>query len=106
MASSSSSNDLQQVLAPLYQRASEAEDRLARLEAALATKQDSGYQDLLKKFDELKLNLEDARTLQDSEREKVLKEVQQLASENAKLQYRIIHLVRALEEANSKTTSN
>ncbi|KAK1378749.1 hypothetical protein POM88_025493 [Heracleum sosnowskyi] len=81
-------------------------DRLARLEAALATKQDSGYHDLLKKFDELKLNLEDARTLQDSEREKVLKEVQRLASENAKLQYRIIHLVRALEEADSKTTSN
>lgn len=79
---------------------------MARLEATLASKQDSGYQDLLKKFNELQLTLEDARTLQDSEREKVLKEVQQLASENAKLQYRIIHLVRALEEADSKTTSN
>ncbi|KAL8133404.1 uncharacterized protein LOC141710800 [Apium graveolens] len=102
----SSSNDLQQVLKPLYNRASEAEDRLARLEVALASKQDSGYQDLLKKFNELQLTLEDARTLQDSEREKVLKEVQQLASENAKLQYRILHLVRALEEADSKTISN
>lgn len=79
---------------------------MARLEADFASKQDSGYQDLLKKFNELQLKLEDARTLQDFEREKALKEVQQLASENAKLQYRIIHLVRALKEADSKTTSN
>ncbi|KAL1821032.1 hypothetical protein DCAR_0417406 [Daucus carota subsp. sativus] len=107
MASSSPrSNDLKEVLKPLYKRASEAEDRLARLEAAIASKQDSGYQDLLKKFNELQLKLEDARTSQDSEKEKALKEVQQLASENARLQYRILHLLRALEEAESKTTSN
>lgn len=31
-----------------------------------------------------------------------MKEVQRLATENAKLEYRIVHLVRAVEEVRSK----
>ncbi|KAK3039616.1 hypothetical protein RJ639_027207 [Escallonia herrerae] len=95
-------NDLQEVLKPFHQRASEAEDRLARLEAAIASKEDSGKEELVKKVAELESQLDVAKKEQDSEREKALKEVKKLAVENAKLQYRITHLVQALKEADSK----
>ncbi|KAA8518120.1 hypothetical protein F0562_015594 [Nyssa sinensis] len=95
------SSDLQGALKPFYQRASEAEDRLARLEAALASKKDAGNEELLKMVSELQSKLEGAQ----AEREKALKEVQKISVENAKLQYRITHLVRALEEADCKLAS-
>ncbi|XP_011075352.1 uncharacterized protein LOC105159847 [Sesamum indicum] len=96
------SNNLEEILRPFYQRASEAEDRLARLEASLAGKKESGNEELLKLADELQSRLETAKAEQVAEREKAMKEVQYLTAENAKLQYRIIHLVRALKEADSK----
>lgn len=95
------SNDLQEFLKPFHLRASEAEDRLARLEAAFADKIESGNEELLKKVGEVQLDLEDAK----AEREKALKQVQQLSADNAKLQYRITHLVRALHEADSRLAS-
>ncbi|XP_050381830.1 uncharacterized protein LOC126798811 [Argentina anserina] len=61
-------------LKPFYQRASEAEDRLTRLEAALISKDES------KLISELQ------------------EENKKLATENAKLQYRIRHLVRAIRD--------
>ncbi|KAK3014642.1 hypothetical protein RJ639_008710 [Escallonia herrerae] len=77
-------------------------DRLARLEAAIASKEDSGKEELVKKVAELENQLDVAKKEQVSEREKALKEVKKLAVENAKLQYRIAHLVQALKEADSK----
>uniref|UniRef100_A0A5B6YJI1 Uncharacterized protein n=1 Tax=Davidia involucrata TaxID=16924 RepID=A0A5B6YJI1_DAVIN len=96
------SSDLQGVLKPFHHRASEAEDRLARLEAALASKKDAENEELLKMVSDLQSKLEDAK----AEREKALKDVKNLATENAKLQYRITHLVRAVEEADCKLTSS
>ncbi|KAI3471624.1 hypothetical protein Pfo_028274 [Paulownia fortunei] len=91
------SNNLAEILIPFYQRASEAEDRLARLEASLPETKEQ-----LKLVGELQSKLENAKAEQVAEREKAMKEVQHLTAENAKLQYRIIHLVRALKEADSK----
>ncbi|KAI3830189.1 hypothetical protein L1987_04323 [Smallanthus sonchifolius] len=93
--------DLQEALKPFHQRASEAEERLARLEAAFATTKDSGNKELSNKVAELQKLLEDAKSEQLAEREKGLKEVQRVTEENAKLRYRITHLARALEKASS-----
>ncbi|KAI3526050.1 hypothetical protein L1887_05214 [Cichorium endivia] len=92
-------NNLQDALKPFHQRASEAEERLARLEAALSTKKDSGNDELSNKVDQLQRMLEDEKAEKLAEREKALKEVQKANEENAKLRYRITHLVRALEKA-------
>ncbi|KVH87388.1 hypothetical protein Ccrd_025380 [Cynara cardunculus var. scolymus] len=78
------SNDIQAALKPFHQRASDAEERLARLEAAIATTKDSGNEELSNK---------------------ALKEVKWVTEENAKLRYRITHLVRALEKADSDLAS-
>ncbi|KAM5558672.1 hypothetical protein ABKV19_020385 [Rosa sericea] len=75
---------LDQTLKPFYQRASEAEDRLTRLEAALASKKDSGNKDHSKLISELQ------------------EENKKLTAENAKLQYRIHHLVQAVRDADVK----
>ncbi|KAK9056415.1 hypothetical protein SSX86_023776 [Deinandra increscens subsp. villosa] len=93
--------DLQETLKPFHQRASEAEERLARLEAAVATTKDSGNKELANKVAELQKLLNDAQSEQRTEREKVLKEMQRVTEENAKLRYRITHLARALEKADS-----
>ncbi|GFP90946.1 hypothetical protein PHJA_001238600 [Phtheirospermum japonicum] len=92
------SNNLEEILKPFYQRASEAEDRLARLEASVAKNKEYGNDEQLKLVTELQSELENAKAEQVAEREKAMKEVQHLTTENAKLQYRIIHLVRALKE--------
>ncbi|KAL1549922.1 hypothetical protein AAHA92_17946 [Salvia divinorum] len=96
------SNNLDETLRPFYQRASEAEDRLARLEASLAKNKGSGNDEQLKLVGDLQSQLESAKALQLAEREKGTKELQRLTAENAKLEYRIIHLVRALKETGSK----
>ncbi|KAI3667359.1 hypothetical protein L6452_42415 [Arctium lappa] len=93
------SNDLQAALKPFHQRASEAEERLARLEAAIATTKDSGNEELSNKVAEMQRMLEDAKAQQLAEREKALKEVKWATEENVKLRYRITHLVRALKKA-------
>ncbi|XP_031102530.1 uncharacterized protein LOC116006337 [Ipomoea triloba] len=98
--------NLQETLKPFYQRASDAEDRLARLEASLASKNNSGNEQLATRVQELQSKLEDAKVELAAEKERALKEVQQLTAENAKLQYRIIHLVRALKQADCKIASN
>ncbi|KAL3533723.1 hypothetical protein ACH5RR_007244 [Cinchona calisaya] len=98
-------NNLQEILKPFYHRASEAETRLERLEAAIASEKNSGNEELLKKVGELQSKLDDVKAEQASEREKVQKELQQLNTENAKLQYRITHLVRALKDTDSQLQS-
>ncbi|XP_052174366.1 uncharacterized protein LOC127789524 [Diospyros lotus] len=99
------SNDHQDVLKPFHERAAEAEDRLARLEAAFATKKDAGNE-MLKMASELQLKLEGLKADQISERKKVLEEFDKLQAENAKLKYQVTHLVRALKEADMKLASN
>ncbi|KAL6960111.1 hypothetical protein U1Q18_007665 [Sarracenia purpurea var. burkii] len=100
------SSDLQDILKPFYQRASEAEDRLAKLEASLANGTgvglDSGNKELLKIVSELQSKLDGVKAEQVSEKEKDLEEIEKLRAENAKLKYRISHLVRALKEADVK----
>ncbi|KAL6498462.1 hypothetical protein OROHE_026559 [Orobanche hederae] len=100
------SNNIEEILRPFYQRASEAEDRLTRLEASLTRNKETGNDEQLKLVSELKSELEDVKAKQVAEREKAMKEVEHLAMENAKLQYRIIHLVRALKEADGKLAAN
>ncbi|KAL6336850.1 hypothetical protein AAG906_036164 [Vitis piasezkii] len=94
--------DMKEVLKPFHQRASEAEDRLSKLEAALSSKKDSGNEELLKMISDLQSKLQHAEAEQISEREKAQKDIQKLTVENAKLQYRVTHLVRALKEADCK----
>ncbi|XP_015583641.2 uncharacterized protein LOC8284760 isoform X1 [Ricinus communis] len=90
------------ILKPFFQRASEAEftlkDRLSRLEVALASKKDAQNEGLLKTIGELQTKLECVHAELASEQEKARK----LAVENAKLQYRILHLVQAVRHSDSK----
>ncbi|KAL2464639.1 hypothetical protein Fot_52595 [Forsythia ovata] len=99
------SNNLETTLKPFYQRASVAEDRLGRLEAALSEKKDSGNEELLKRVSELQSELENVKSEEVAERQKATIELQQLTVENEKLKYRITHLVRAVKEADSKLAS-
>ncbi|KAL2535030.1 hypothetical protein Adt_08381 [Abeliophyllum distichum] len=99
------SNNLETTLKPFYQRASEAEDRLARLEAALSEKKDSGNEELLKRVSELQSELENVKSEQVAERQKATIELQQLTVENEKLKYRITHLIRAVKEADTELAS-
>ncbi|OAY43224.1 uncharacterized protein LOC110621101 [Manihot esculenta] len=95
---SGNGSDLGEILKPFYNRASEAEDRLSRLELALASKKDAENEKLLKTISELQSKLEGANAQLASEQEKAKK----LAMENAKLQYRISHLVQAVRDGDSK----
>ncbi|MQL76683.1 hypothetical protein Taro_009079 [Colocasia esculenta] len=98
------SKGLDEVLKPFYQRASEAEERLARLEAVLANKSDdcNSSEELSAVVKDFQSKLEMAQHELTAEREKASKEIQRLTAENAKLQYRMVHLVRALKDADSK----
>ncbi|KAA3449432.1 Serine/threonine-protein kinase TAO1-A [Gossypium australe] len=92
----------EELLKPFYQRATEAEERLSRLEAVLAGNKgngrDAGNQELSQLISELQAKLEDANAETLSEREKAKK----LAMENEKLKYRIAHLVQAVKVADQK----
>ncbi|KZV38322.1 alpha carbonic anhydrase 4-like [Dorcoceras hygrometricum] len=79
-------------------------ERLAKLEANLSGNKDSGEKELLKLVDELQSKLEDMKHEHVVDKKEVMQEVMQLRAENEKLQYRIIHLVRALKDADSKLT--
>nr|XP_028946490.1 uncharacterized protein LOC103433954 isoform X2 [Malus domestica] len=94
MAESESRSVPEETLKPFYQRASEAEDRLSRLEAALASKKDGSS----KVINELQSQIKDACAKVSLEEEKNKK----LAAENAKLQYRIQHLVQAVRDGDDK----
>ncbi|XP_060183546.1 uncharacterized protein LOC132613525 [Lycium barbarum] len=99
------SNNLEETLKPFYQRAAEAEERLARLEISVASKTDSKNEELERTVAELQSKLKDVTAELKAEQEKGHKQVEQLSAENAKLKYRIKHLVRSLEEALSKLAS-
>ncbi|KAL9398324.1 hypothetical protein Peur_007285 [Populus x canadensis] len=101
MAASETKTNLEGVLKPFYQRASEAEDRLSRLEASVASNRDAGSEEHLKTISELQAKLEGANAELALEREKAKK----LAVENGKLQYRVIHLVHAIREGDAKLES-
>ncbi|KAK0598396.1 hypothetical protein LWI29_034264 [Acer saccharum] len=80
-------NDTQHTLLnPFFQRAAAAEDRLAKLEAALASKKDSSDEELRKTISELQSELEDANAEVVAERKKAEK----LAVENERLKYQHI----------------
>ncbi|KAI3896257.1 hypothetical protein MKX03_032755 [Papaver bracteatum] len=86
-------NGMQVILKPFYQRASEAEERLSKLEASLATtKKDSGDYESEKLVSQLRAELEEAKSEQMTAQEKI----KDLEKQNAKLEYRIIHLIRAV----------
>ncbi|XP_071721223.1 uncharacterized protein [Rutidosis leptorrhynchoides] len=87
------SNNLQETLKPFHQRAVEAEERLARLEAAIATTKDSGNEELLNKVAELQKQL----VAKSKELAEKTTEVQRVSQENEKLHYRITHLLRAIQ---------
>ncbi|GAB4843886.1 hypothetical protein Ancab_013850 [Ancistrocladus abbreviatus] len=90
-------DDLKEILKPFYQRASEAEDRLSRLEAVLSNKRDAGSEESSKMVRELQVKLEEVIAELAAERGKVSK----LSIDNEKKDYRITHLLRALREADS-----
>ncbi|XP_068658164.1 uncharacterized protein [Aristolochia californica] len=92
------------VLKPFYERASEAEERLSRLEAVVASRKDessSGNEKSSSVVKELLLKLENMNAEIISERKKDLK----LTTENEKLKYQMLHLRRALDETESEITS-
>ncbi|KAM4080106.1 hypothetical protein ACB094_09G166100 [Castanea mollissima] len=98
MGESENRSHLEKTLEPFYQRASESEDRLSKLEAALTNKKAAKTEEHLKLISELQSKLEEANAELVSERAKA----QKLAEENAKLQYRITHLVKAAKGADLK----
>ncbi|WOL13693.1 hypothetical protein Cni_G22467 [Canna indica] len=107
MAETVKSANMEEVLKPFYQRASEAEDRLAKLEALLANEGESdaggGKTEISSIINDFQSKLEVAQAELMSERDKASKEIKKLTAENLKLQYRITHLVRAVEEFRSKS---
>ncbi|GAB2267184.1 hypothetical protein Dimus_002168 [Dionaea muscipula] len=96
-----SDDDFQELLKPFHQRASEAEGRLSRLEAALSNKQDSGSEESSKLVRGLQLKLEEVSAELAAERAKVAR----LTIEGAKKDYRILHLLRSLNEASDSGVS-
>ncbi|KAJ1697149.1 hypothetical protein LUZ63_005661 [Rhynchospora breviuscula] len=99
--------DLEQTLKPFYDRAAEAEDRLAKLEELLIKKGNSATEtkesSIIEEF-QSKLTLVNADIA--SEREKASKEIEKLTAENQKLKYRIAHLIRALRDTDSKLAAS
>ncbi|XP_021894612.1 uncharacterized protein LOC110812206 [Carica papaya] len=75
------------------------QERLSRIEAAIASKKDAGDEDLWKTISELQSKLEDANAKLVVEQVKV----NDLTAENEKKQYRIKHLVRALKQADQRS---
>ncbi|XP_039135951.1 uncharacterized protein LOC120273390 isoform X2 [Dioscorea cayenensis subsp. rotundata] len=92
--------NMEQILKSFNQRAAEAEERLAKLEALLANIMLGAVdtESSASTIKELQSKLETAQSELQSEREKASKEIQ-------KLEYRILLLVRALREADSKLAS-
>ncbi|KAJ0255442.1 Threonine-tRNA ligase 2 [Hirschfeldia incana] len=93
-------DQLPETLKPFFHRATEAQERLARLEAALAssTKTDVPDAELVEKINQIQSKLGEANETVKQEKDKVEK----LTSENEKQRYRILHLLRALKDADEK----
>ncbi|KAL1225589.1 hypothetical protein V5N11_019322 [Cardamine amara subsp. amara] len=90
---------LPETLKPFFDRATEAQERLAKLEAALAsTNTDIPDAKLLEETTQLQSKLEEANATVKQEQSKV----KELTIENEKQKYRILHLVRALRAADEK----
>ncbi|KMT15071.1 hypothetical protein BVRB_3g061930 [Beta vulgaris subsp. vulgaris] len=94
---------LKDLLKPFYHRASEAEDRLSKLETVISSKKGiseagSGNEECSTKVKELELKLKEVTAELAAEREKVAK----LTVENNKKDYRMSHLVRSLKETDLK----
>ncbi|CAN1256206.1 hypothetical protein LINPERPRIM_LOCUS9247 [Linum perenne] len=97
--------EYREVLEAFRRRATEAEERLSRIEAAMSSKSDGAnfehskaISDLQSKIEELTLSEVSKTTELASERQKA----QKLATENGKLQYRITHLICTVRELNEK----
>ncbi|CAH2063852.1 unnamed protein product [Thlaspi arvense] len=92
-------DDLPETLKPFFHRATEAQERLARLEATLAsTKTDIPDAELVEKITRIQSKLDEANDTVKQEQKKV----KELSTENEKQSYRILHLVRALKAADEK----
>ncbi|KAL9409097.1 hypothetical protein AB3S75_047476 [Citrus x aurantiifolia] len=76
MADSHQPNNFEEALKPFYQRASEAEERLLKLEADLASKKDAGNEDHLKTISNFQSKAENDNA-----------EAEKLATEFEKLKY-------------------
>ncbi|XP_061353880.1 uncharacterized protein LOC133298574 [Gastrolobium bilobum] len=98
MVESEKVSDLELTLKPFYERISEAEDRLSIIEAFFNSRKDAGNEEHLKVIEDLHSKLKDANAELISEKEKA----KMVAAENEKLQYRIIHLLRSLKDADLK----
>ncbi|WVZ66963.1 hypothetical protein U9M48_016113 [Paspalum notatum var. saurae] len=91
---------LDEALKPFQERASEAEIRIAKLEALLYSKGDlsGGSETSSSAVKDLESKLDTVTQECSAEKEKNKK----LIMENEKLQYRITHLIRAIKEAESR----
>ncbi|KAL3715776.1 hypothetical protein ACJRO7_007511 [Eucalyptus globulus] len=98
MAETEKPTDLNKLLEQFRQRASEAEDRLSRLEAAVTKEKDAYEEEYSKKISKLESELEHSKSELAAEHKKA----GELAAENAKLKYRMTHLVQAVKEADLK----
>ncbi|XP_010427600.1 PREDICTED: uncharacterized protein LOC104712401 [Camelina sativa] len=90
---------LPETLKPFFHRATEAQERLAKLEAAVAsTKTDIPDAKLVEEIAQIQSKLEEANATVMQEQRKV----KELTIENDKQKYRILQLVRALKDADEK----
>ncbi|CAN8254384.1 unnamed protein product [Cochlearia groenlandica] len=91
---------LPETLKPFFHRATEAQERLAKLEAGLAcsTKTDIPDAQLLDKITQIQSKLEEANETVKQQQKKV----KELTIENEKQRYRIKHLVQQLKAADDK----
>ncbi|KAG0481693.1 hypothetical protein HPP92_012551 [Vanilla planifolia] len=108
-AETRSSMEIDEALKPFYERASEAEERLARLEALFSNQKGHSNTDSKKMSSVIKdfqSKLEIAQAEIVSEQEKASNEIQKLVEENLKLRYRISHLLRAVKEAYARSNAN
>ncbi|XP_010516344.1 PREDICTED: uncharacterized protein LOC104792021 [Camelina sativa] len=92
-------HNLPETLKPFFHRATEAQERLAKLEAAVAsTKTDIPDAKLVEEISQIQSKLEEANATVTQEQRKV----KDLTIENDKQKYRILQLVRALRDADEK----
>ncbi|KAH8956031.1 hypothetical protein BDL97_07G016500 [Sphagnum fallax] len=90
--------DLDSLLHPFHERALLAEERIAKLEASVqggGVAGVVGQEELLVSLVELRGKLLKVKAEHEAEKEK-------LVSENKKLQYQVLHLKRAVQEADNK----
>lgn len=93
------SKDIASLLQPFEERAQLAEERLAKLESLSQNRQgSSGQGDLIQSLTELRKKLVAAKAEQDAGKKKLI-------DENNKLQYQVLHLKKAVREADDKVAA-